>query len=292
MSTRPLLNLFLFLFVLALIAIIFFEPGKETAKTPPSLTSLNKEDVSRIKIVTPNKKTIELIKDKDTWKIVSPYQNAANTFRINALLKLLSSVSLSKYSLSNLDKNQFGLTTPSASIQFNDMTIYFGHNKSLKNHRYVQVSNDVHLIADTFYYKLSANPESYIDHKILPIGSKITKLILPSMTLSYGINKETDISQWNIQPVAGETSADSINQLISEWELSQAFDLKVIPIKKNTKADVSIELSNKQTLRFSFTDNKNKFELINLDTGIQYILSSDRKDKLLKLSGVNQDDPL
>jgi len=29
---------------------------------------------------------------------------------------------------------------------------------------------------------------------------------------------------------------------------------------------------------------------MNIDTGISYVLSSDRKDKLLRLSDINQDD--
>ena len=50
MSKRNLLNLILLAFILILAAFVFFEPGKNIAKIPPTLTSLKAEDVNHIKI--------------------------------------------------------------------------------------------------------------------------------------------------------------------------------------------------------------------------------------------------
>ena len=43
-------------------------------------------------------------------------------------------------------------------------------------------------------------------------------------------------------------------------------------------------------IRFKIEKNKDSFNLVNLDSGVRYILSADRKDKLLKLSDLEKSD--
>ena len=287
MSKRNLLNLILFTFILILVALVVFEPGKEKPITPPTLTNLKNNDIHRIKINRrqgePNNQNIIFEKTADGWMMLEPYQLPANTFRIDSILKLLSTVSFSQNNLENLDQNKFDLIIPLATVTFNDTSIIFGNNKSLKHHRYVKIDSTLHMIADTFYYQLLAKTESYIDHKLLPENNKIIKLILPGMKI------EQVKGEWQAIPKADGFTADSVNQLISEWQLSQAYDIKKVKIKKNTKADIIIQLANK-TLHFKVGNTKSDFTLTNIDTGIQYILAKDRKDKLLNLVNPDQTD--
>lgn len=283
MNTRLLLNLFLLIFIIVLVILVAYEPGKDKAITPPTLTNLKAENINHITLQI-NNTVIELNKTHTGWIMLKPYQHPANSFRIDSILKLLSTVSLSKNSLTNLNPKKFGLDKPLASITFNkSTTIAFGHNKSLKHHRYVKIGSDLHMITDTFYYQLAARTESFIDHKLLPQNSKIIKLSLPNKTFSQKDGK------WTITPEPEKFSADSINQLISEWQLSQAYDIEITQVKPKAKADISLQLADKNTLRFKIESNKDNFVLINLDSGLRYILSKDRKDKLLKLSAVTSD---
>jgi hypothetical protein len=182
--------------------------------------------------------------------------------------------------LENLNHEQFGLIHPQATITFNNKTtIVFGNNKSLKHHRYVKMGSTLHMITDTFLYQLTAKAESYINHKLLPDKSKIIKLSLPNIQLI-----QTD-GKWEVTPKKDNFSADSANQLISEWQLSQAYDLNVVKPQPKTKADISIHLDNDKNIRFKIKDNKDNFNLINIDSGISYILAKDRSNKLLNLSG-------
>ena len=285
MSKRNLLNLILFTFILILVALVVFEPGKEKPITPPTLTNLKNNDIHRIKINRrqgePNNQNIIFEKTADGWMMLKPFQLPANTFRIDSILKLSSAVSFSQNNLENLDQNKFDLIIPLATVTFNDTSIIFGNNKSLKHHRYVKIDSTLHMIADTFYYQLLAKTESYIDHKLLPENNKIIKLILPGMKI------EQVKGEWQAIPKADGFTADSVNQLISEWQLSQAYDIKKVKIKKNTKADIIIQLANK-TLHFKVGNTKSDFTLTNIDTGIQYILAKDRKDKLLNLVNPDQ----
>ena len=289
MSKRNLLNLGLLIFILVLIALVIYEPGKKVAITPPTLTSLKTNDITHIKInrhhSKKNEQIIELEKKDDHWMMYKPHHIAANVFRIESILKLLSTVSFSQNNLIGLNPSTFGLNDPTITITFNKKTsIVFGHNKSLKNHRYVQVGSTLHLIADTFLYQLIAKSESYISHKILTDKNKIIKLSLPSISL-----KNTE-GKWELTPKDENSSADSINQLISEWDLSQAYDINKIKPTPAYIPDITIKLKNNKIVRFKIEKNKNSFNLINIDSGVRYILSSNRKDKLLKLFKIHHDD--
>jgi len=286
MSKRNLLNLILLIFILVLLAFVIYEPGNEKPITPPTLTNLTADDVEHIKIERlDNKNTIELKKINNNWMMLKPYQLPANSFRIDSINKLLSTVSFSQNNLNNLNPSEFGLNQPVATITFNHKTsIVFGHNKSLKHHRYVKIDSALHMIADTFYYQLAAKAESFISHKLLPQNSKIIKLKLPTLSLT---KKE---EKWIVTPKASTVSADAFNTIIDEWQLSQAYDIKVRTPSAKDKADITIYLENKNRIRFKIINNKDNFTLKDIDTGVSYILSSDRKDKLLRLSDINQDD--
>jgi hypothetical protein len=287
MSKRNLLNLILFIFIIALVSFIVFEPGKHKPLAPTVLTTLSADDVQHIKIIrnsaNSKKQTIIFKKSSAGWIMSKPYQTSANTFRIDSILKLLSTVSFSQNHLSKLEPTKFGLTQPAASIIFNNQTtLVFGHNKSLKHHRYVKINSTLHMINDSFYYQLIAKAESYINHKVLPEKSKIIKLHLPEIKLQQKNGK------WNITPKADNLSADAANQLISEWQLSQGYDINKINASPASNADIIIDLASNKTIRFKIEKGKNKFNLVNIDTGIRYILSTDRKNKLLNLSNPEQ----
>lgn len=289
MSKRNLLNLALLIFILALVAVVVYEPGKEKPITPLTLTNLTIDDIQHIKINRrvddANEQDVVFEKTAEGWMMLKPYHLlAANTFRIDSILKLLSAVSLSQNNLGNLDQNKFGLSIPQATITFNKIKIIFGHNKSLNQHRYVKINSTLHMIADSFYYQLMAKTESFISHKLLPEKSKITKLHLPHIKFEQADGK------WNVTPKADDFSADSVNQLISEWQLSQAYDINKVKTEEKMKADITIHLSSNKIIRFKIEKNKDSFNLVNLDSGVRYILSADRKDKLLKLSDLEKSD--
>lgn len=285
MSKRNLLNLFLLLFTLTLVAIVVVEPGKKEATKPPTITTLNAADIESIKIQRAGfgetEQDIEFKKTTQGWQLVKPYPVSANSFRVESILKLLSAPSLSTNNLATLDAGKFGLDQPLVTVTFNDTRIEFGHNKSLKNHRYVKVGSTLYMIADTFFYQVNAKAESYIDHKLLPQNARVTKLQLPTITLEQVDGK------WLATPKAENFSADSMTQLINEWQLSQAYDVKIKKPQRHSKADITITLANSKTQRFKIIGSTENFILVNIDTGISYILSKDRQDKLLKLTEVN-----
>ena len=289
MSKRNLLNLALLVSILVLVVFVVYEPGKDTPVIPTTLTNLKTNDIHHIKIsrhqAASGDQDISFKKTTGGWEIVKPYQLPANNFRIDSILELLSTVSLSQNNLEKLDQAAFGLNKPRVTITFNNKTaIIFGHNKSLKHHRYVKIGSILHMIKDTFYYQLTAKTESYINHKLLPEKSKIKKLNLP------GLKLEQVDGKWLMSPKTDSFSADSVNQLISEWQLGQAYDLNKVTAQPHIKPDITIHLDNNKVIRFKIMTNKDNFNLLNIGSGIHYILAADRKNKLLNLSGIEQND--
>jgi len=283
MSKRNLLNLSLLLFVVLLVVLVIFEPGKEETIIPNILTKLKSDNIQHIRIKRQNEPAIELFKNENGWQMSQPYQQSANAFRIASILKLLNAISLSQNSLVDLNPFEFGLKKPLVTITFNnDVSIEFGHNKSLNHHRYVKIGSTLHLIADTFYYQLAANSESFINHKLLPEKSKIKKIILPTAEL------EQIDGKWNITP-KNDFSADVINQFIDEWQLSQAYDIAIDKKYNRLNADVKIYFKKRAPLFFNISKDQNSFNLTNVENGIRYSLSSDREDKLLKISPITDD---
>ena len=142
------------------------------------------------------------------------------------------------------------------------------------------------MITDTFQYQLVAKTESYIDHKLLPEKSSIIKLVLPNLTL----DKKNGI--WISTPKQDLFSADSINQLIDEWKLSQAYDVNKIKSLSGTqrKANVTIYMADNSILKFHIENTNDSFNLININSSVRYILSKDRRNKLLELTDINQND--
>ncbi len=241
MSKRNLLNLILLIFIIILLLFVIYEPGKKVAKTIPTLTNLHASDISTIKITRdkakPSKKVLEFKKTAAGWVMLKPYQLAANKFRIESILKILSTESLSQNNLETLQRETFGLAKPTATITFNNnVSIKFGHNKSLKHYRYVELDSILHMIKDTFYYQLTAKPESYVSHKLLPENSKITRLNLPNLVV------ENTTGKWHATPNPKNKSADSMVQLINEWQYSQAYDINIVKTRQQHRPDISIQL--------------------------------------------------
>lgn len=95
-------------------------------------------------------------------------------------------------------------------------------------------------------------------------------------------------SHWQVTPEISDYSMDAVNKLINEWQLSQAYDVNKIKPTSNTKANIVIQYDSNKLYHFKIEASKNSFNLINLDSGVRYILSADRKSKLLTLSNTEE----
>jgi hypothetical protein len=279
MASRLWLNLALLLFIAILLVIVIYEPGKEPIATPISLTPLKATTISHIHIKRLTGKDIELVKEANgQWWMHNPYHLPANEFRVQALLRLAETESLSRHTLDRFQPATYGLDRPRAIVTFDRNTqISFGDTEPLQQRRYVQIGDQLHTIADTFYYQTAASPTIYLNHAVLPPAANIIKLVLPELQLVF---KD---GQWQRTPAHPDYSADASIELINNWRLAQAVELRASEIK-DARADIEIFLADQpEPLRFKLLHTEDETSLIRLGMGLQYVIANDSYDKLLVL---------
>lgn len=279
MTSRLWLNLALLLLVVILVIIVIYEPGKEPVVTLSPLTQLSPNAITHIHIQRQTGKEIELVKEANgQWWMYNPYHHPANEFRIQSLLRLVETESLSQHSLTGLQPATYGLDQPRAIVTFNRSTqISFGETEPLQQRRYVQLGDQLHTIVDTFYYLAAANPTSYLSHALLPPAADINKLVLPELQLTL------QQGQWQRNPPLPDYSADASIELIQQWQHAQALELRPTEIK-DAKADVEVYLTAQpEPIRFKLQHTEDETSLIQLGSGLQYVLAKDVYNKLLRL---------
>jgi hypothetical protein len=279
MASRLWLNLALLLLVAILAIIVFYEPGKQPAPVPVRLTQLTPATITHIHIKRISGKDIELVKEANgQWWMHNPYYLPANEFRVQSLLRLAETESLSNHALDQLQPATYGLDQPRAIVTFDRSTqISFGNTEPLQQRRYVQIGDQLHTIVDTFYYQAAANPTIYLNHALLPPDANIRKLVLPELQLAF---KD---EQWQRTPLHPEYSADANIELINNWRHAQALELRTNDIK-DARADIEIVLAEQaEPIRFKLLQTEDEISLIRLGMGLQYVIANDTYDSLLAL---------
>jgi len=279
MASRLWLNLALLLLIAILVIIVIYEPGKESIPAPTRLTQLTAATITHIHIERATGKDVELVKEANgQWWMHNPYHLPANEFRVQSLLRLAETESLSSHALNQLQPVTYGLDQPRAIVTFDRSTqISFGDTEPLQQRRYVQIGDQLHTIVDTFYYQAAASPTIYLNHALLPPTANIIKLVLPDLQLTF---KD---GQWQRTPSHPDYSADARIELINNWRHAQALELRAADVK-DARADIEIFLTDQtEPIRFKLLQTEEETSLIRLGIGLQYVIASDTYDKLLAL---------
>ena len=274
MLSRTLLNIALLILV-ALLAITVFTPGQNQQENQSGkvLAPLSPADVDRISI-RHNQRQIELKKAEGNWRMMKPVSIAANSFRIDTLLKMLENSSHASYPVSGLDLDKYGLKEVDTSISFNNSAIDFGIVNPVNGYRYVRSGNNVHLIDDHFYPLVSSQIGTLVARELLDRNAEIQKLQLPQHT----IYRDDD----GIWQSSDELDPDAINEVIHHWQNSQAFGVHNY-MQRETLAEISVFLAGKdQPIRFFVTDTDPWLIIARPDLDIEYHFNLEFHDRLLQ----------
>ena len=282
MTSRTLLNLALLLIVLILVAVVILEPGGTPEPKPELLTTMKGSEIRQIKIVRRDKGTIELQKQSDHWRMLTPFKLPANDYKVESVLNLLKTESAAHYAMSDLDPARFDLLKPVVSIYFNNsLKIDFGNIAPLQKQRYVRIGKQLHLIPDYYYYQLIGSATDYLDHALIPAGKKIIRLELPELTLALKDDK------WTLSPKDESYSADAYTDLLNEWQHAHALELR--PLKNKDKKNlphrkIQIMLqSSSKPINYELRQTEDEFVLIRADRNIEYVMPKDKAEALLNL---------
>jgi len=272
MSKINILNLVLFVVVIALAFVIYF--SEEPSTRLDQLTSIDTGDISTIRIHHNNNETTVIKNDSQRWDITQPISVAANNFRINSLLKLLNAPIHSRYSADEINLSDTGFSNASTTISFDDQTISFGANNDATSLRYLKLDNTVYTIEDVYYPLLSSNFSTLVSLNLIPNDSRIKKLILKNLTISKNDN---GIWQSNV-----EVTADNINKVLDDWRSAQAFGVHEY-LQRKELGEVFIYLTDHaEPITYIITDTDPWLILARPELGLEYHLDVSAYNKLIE----------
>ena len=277
MSKRNLLNLILLGIVAILILVVVYEPGVEK-KTKTTLATLDKSTINKITLERTGQRPLTLEKQDGNWMMQTPFQIRANKIKAESLLALVEQETFAQYPLKDLDVKSYGLDIPRASITFNDKERFdFGGTEPLNKRRYVRYHDTLYVINDYFYYQLMSPVTMFVDHKLLPQSDNITRLVLPSLSLTL---KD---GTWQLQPKSNGQGNEQANELIENWKLTHAVQISDYD-GKSAKQSAEVYLDNQDMpITFHILLDKEHFYLARPDLGLKYEIARDKANELFKL---------
>jgi hypothetical protein len=285
MRHRWLINISLLAVALILSIFVFFTPEDEEKKETPPLTTVDSEKVHRIRIERQEEpKILEFEKDGNgIWQIKSPLVLPANRFKIESLLRILSSQQYKKLTeLPALDEVK--LNPPQVRVQFDDFTIDFGDVSPIETtQRYIKMGESLYLIMDTVFHFLKDDAPSFVNLSILGENPKITELRLPEYHL---LQKEGKWVLESAPPENREVNPDSLNHLIDQWEHVQALSVKAYTVDNtvnNPQIEIKFGENGQNVLQLAVVSTSPNLMLARLDKGVQYQLPAAHSEKLLHL---------
>ncbi len=173
--TRWLVNLALFIFVLALLALLLLN-NEEPESTTATLTDYVSDNPQQIIIDRPGKERIRFQKQDTQWAMTEPYQHAADSNVLGRLLSIRNLSVTSDFSAEGKDLSDFGLSPAIATVQFDDVRIDFGGIQPVDKKRYIYINGQVLLVDDQHINQLNTGSISYLDRQIIPTDKEIQTL--------------------------------------------------------------------------------------------------------------------
>jgi len=143
MRNRILINLVLFIIV-ALTAGFLFLTDQDTGERPVErLTTIDPATIEDIRIIRRDLDDLVFRKGPQDWFMSTPYDYYANPQRIQTLLNLLQSISLTQLDFNPDELHRFLLDNPKVSVKLNELQIDFGDTSPLGDQRYVKLDEVV-----------------------------------------------------------------------------------------------------------------------------------------------------
>jgi hypothetical protein len=110
------------------------------------VTGLDKDSVSQIKITRSNGESVSLALQNKQWQITHPKAQLANTNRVEPLLSIAAIAP--SYTSDEVDRTAAGLTTPIATILFNDKHFDIGELDVSGKRRYAESDGQVYFFPE------------------------------------------------------------------------------------------------------------------------------------------------
>ncbi len=238
-------------------------------RTP--LTSLQPDQVNQITLNNNTGPGLALERRHGVWMMTSPYKVPGKGSRIERLLEITRSISLSRFQTPQ-NLTEYGLATPQATLTLNQTRIEMGSTHPMNQRRYLRVGDQIHLINDRFPHHLQARAEDFVSLSLLPAASKIKTINAPEWQLSF-----TTAGKATITPSDPDISSDTLNRKGDQWRLAKAS--RVVPAPEGASSGrIKIEFRDQQhPIRFEILRSEQQTLLIRRELGLAYIIPEGSK---------------
>lgn len=277
MRRRPLLNLILAGLVVALAALLWLsQPG--TAPPQPIL-SFGNTPITHIAIAFPGQDpTIRLERSDHGWRLRAPVHAQARAAAVDQILRLAERESKHRMPLAEVnDLDALGLEPPIVRVTFNDKTVALGATEPIHDRRYARVGDTVHLITTPNMGVLNADYSDLVSWRLLPKGSTIQRLVLPTATIT-----PTGDGGWRVAASDEPVGANAAGRTVALWKRARAMFVQPAG-DENAQGQVRIDTAQHGTLVFEILSRDPQLLLRRPDLGVTFHVAGNRVAPLLDL---------
>lgn len=281
---RWLLNLALLLVVILLAVFAWYRSAHPPKEAQPALTELDPEAVRRVEIERTNQPLVVLERGENGWRLTAPLQARADSFAVDALLRLARAPIEATVAAADGDLARYGLARPTLVVRFDGAAIRFGEMHPLKDDHYVQYGSAVHLISSRYYAQAAAKYTNLIDGRLIEPGRKPVSFKLPGFALT-----QKD-GTWQRQPEIASLSSDRINAFVDDWRHSRALQVEKYSGRKamdHVIITFEDEPGHKTTLDLGVIARTPELVLARPDEGLEYHFPEEAGQRLFTLNADN-----
>ena len=268
-------NIFLFI-ILSILGLVVLNLQNETETVSRTLLTIDPSQIQTIHIETPENRIFLLKVDKH-WKIDLGMNNArkllhADKWRIEQLLSLTQQADFEL--VNSVDYHKFGLATPHASVQFNDIKVIYGNNHDISRRRYIQIGQQIFLIRDKIYRHLIEETSQYLSKSLIPPDVEIGAILTP--TISVIRNNQ----HW--QAIPPMLSTDMLQIFLNEWRLATAHRVEFGNAPATAEV-VQIDLQDDQQITYNVQRTEENTIFSRSDIKLHYFISQQTAAKLISI---------
>lgn len=282
MSSRTIINLLLLLAIVILGLVARYEPGIDAPANTEAITDIKADKVHRIHVNRPVRNDLVFVKQADKqWIMKHAVPLPADGFKIRALARLAEQKPVRSYPVEEMNLADLQLDPPYASAIINNTSVEFGILEPIDDLRYVRVTDQVHLIPDSYLQLMETGFSQFVRPGLFGKNQRITAIQLPELLV-----RKTD-NAWETQPPQS-ANADVLSQFIDIWQ--QASSLHIQPANTDLDGEpIEISLANElPAVQFLIIARDPELILARPDYGIQYRMGS-RSEAMLSLDAAQAD---
>jgi len=274
MTARGWLNIVLSLAVLLLVALVYFEPGKQSQQQV-QLLSINSAALQQFEIRRPGMEGVRLQQRDGQWYLQSPIEVAADPFMVGQILSFLSQPSLQRYPATGLDLTRYGLQPARVKLLVDGVELSFGRVNPLNSHLYVKVADVMHMVLQNEISMLMKDWFDYVSLAPLP-DETLVALEVP------GLGKLVhEVQGWRYEGDKTPRSAGQLPLLVNAWTAARALRVRPLSGVVATEAIV-LEFASGQTMHLSVLRAKDELLLQRVDLGLEYVFDVSQSKRLLQ----------